>query len=111
MYPPKVPEITVLELKALMDAGQTPFILDVREEKEYAIAHLDGTLIPLGQLPDRIGELEDHKDALIVVHCRSGPRSTQAVQYLRSLGFEQATNLRGGVLAWSREIDPSMPTY
>ncbi len=111
MNPPNIPEITVQELKALMDAGQTPFILDVREEQEYAIAHLDGTLIPLGQLSDRIGELEDHKDALIVVHCRSGPRSTQAVQYLRSLGFEQATNLRGGVLAWSREIDPSMPTY
>ena len=111
MYPASVPEITVQELKALMDAGQTPFILDVREEQEYAIAHLDGTLIPLRQLPDRIGELEDHKDALIVVHCRSGPRSTQAVQYLRSLGFEHATNLRGGVLAWSREIDPSMPTY
>ena len=106
-----VPEITVHELKALMDDDQTPLILDVREEQEYAIANLDGTLIPLRQLPHRLGELEDHKDALIVVHCRSGPRSTQAVQYLRAFGFEQATNLRGGVLAWSREIDPSMPTY
>ncbi len=111
MYPASVPEITVQELKALMDLGETPFILDVREEQEYAIANLDGTLIPLGQLPNRIDELNDHKDALIVVHCRSGPRSTQAVQYLHSLGFEQAKNLRGGVLAWSREIDPTMPTY
>ena len=111
MYPPRVPEITVQELKALMDAGETPFILDVREEQEYAIANLAGMLIPLRQLPNRLDELEEHKDALIVVHCRSGPRSAQAVQYLRSFGFEQATNLRGGVLAWSREIDPSMPTY
>ncbi len=111
MYPPSVPEITVQELKALMDLGETPFILDVREEQEYAIANLNGMLIPLRLLPNRIDELEDHKDALIVVHCRSGPRSTQAVQYLRAFGFEQAKNLRGGVLAWSREIDPSMPTY
>ncbi len=111
MYQSNVPEITVQELKALIDDDQAPFILDVREEQEYAIAHLDGTLIPLRQLPHRLDELEDHKDALIVVHCRSGPRSAQAVQYLRACGFEHATNLRGGVLAWSREIDPSMPTY
>lgn len=111
MYPPNVPEITVQELKALMEADETPFILDVREEQEYAIANLNGVLIPLRQLPGRIDELEDHKDALIVVHCRTGPRSAQAVQYLRALGFEHATNLRGGVLAWSREIDPTTPTY
>ena len=111
MYPPPVPEITVQELKALMDADQTPLILDVREEQEYAIAHLSGTLIPLRQLPNRLDELEEHKDALVVVHCHSGGRSAQAVQYLRSLGFEHAKNLRGGVLAWSHEIDPSMPRY
>ena len=111
MFPQHVPEITVQELKALMDADRTPFILDVREEREYAIANLSGTLIPLQQLPHRLDELEAHKDALVVVHCRTGPRSAQAVQYMRSLGFEHATNLRGGVLAWSREIDPSMPTY
>lgn len=111
MYPPTVPEITVQELKALMDADQTPFILDVREEREYAVANLSGTLIPLQQLPHRLDELDAHKDELIVVHCRSGARSAQAVMYMRSFGFEQAKNLRGGVLAWSREIDPSMPTY
>ena len=111
MFSPPVPEITVQELKSLMDADQTPFILDVREEREYTVANLNGTLIPLQQLPYRIEELEDHKDELVVVHCRSGGRSAQAVQYMRSLGFEQAKNLRGGVLAWSREIDPTMPTY
>ena len=111
MFSPRVPEITVQELKSLMDADQTPFILDVREEREYAVANLNGTLIPLQQLPYRLEELEDYKDELVVVHCRSGGRSAQAVQYMQSLGFEQAKNLRGGVLAWSREIDPSMPTY
>ena len=111
MFPSPVPEITVQELKALMDAEETPFLLDVREEQEYAIANLNGTLIPLGQLPYRMDEIEAQKDALIVVYCRSGARSAQAVQYMRSLGFDQAKNLRGGVLAWSREIDPSMPMY
>ena len=111
MFPQNVPEITVQELKALMDADQTPFILDVREEMEYGVANLNGTLIPLQQIPHRLDELDDHKDDLIVVHCRSGARSAQAVQFMRERGFEQAKNLRGGVLAWSREIDPSMPTY
>ena len=111
MFGPSVPEITVQELKAMMDEDRTPFILDVREEREYAVANLDGTLIPLQQLPHRLDELEEHKDALVVVHCRSGGRSAQAVQFMRARGFEQAKNLRGGVLAWSREIDPSMPTY
>ena len=109
-YVPSVPEITVQELKAKLDAGDTPVILDVREEHEYALANLDGVLIPLQELPQRIEELSEHKDQEIVVHCRSGARSAQAVQYLRAFGYE-ANNLKGGLLAWSREIDPSMPTY
>ena len=110
--PGAVPEITVQELKQLMDEGQTPFILDVREPKEFDVANLDGTLIPLGQLAARLDELDDHRDDdLIVVHCRSGGRSAQAVQFLQAAGFGNARNLKGGTLAWSREIDPSMPTY
>ena len=111
MFRSSVPEITVQELKTLMDDGATPFILDVREEREYEVANLNGTLIPLNQLPHRLEELEDHKDELIVVHCRSGARSAQAVRYMQSMGFDKAKNLKGGVLAWSRDIDPSMPTY
>ncbi len=110
-YAPDVPEITVQELQAMMEAGETPFILDVREENEFDVANLNGTLIPLQQLPTRLDELEAHRDELVVVHCRSGARSAQAVQYLRAFGFEKARNLKGGVLAWSREIDPTMPTY
>jgi len=110
-YYAAVPEITVRELKDLQDAGQCPFILDVRRPDEYEIANLNGTLIPLHELPQRLDELEPYKDDLIVVHCRSGARSAQAVQYMQAFGFEHAKNLKGGVLAWSKEIDPTMPTY
>lgn len=107
-----VPEITVQELKQLLDENKRPFILDVREEPEYSIANLGGHLIPLGELVDHMEELEKYcDDELIVVHCRSGGRSAQAVRFLLAAGFRNAKNLRGGTLAWSKEIDPSLPTY
>ncbi|MCY4674545.1 MAG: rhodanese-like domain-containing protein [Bacteroidetes bacterium] len=107
-----VPEITVRELKQLLDENKRPFILDVREESEYAIANLGGYLIPLGELVDHVEELKKHcDDELIVVHCRSGGRSAQAVRFLHAAGLLNAKNLRGGTLAWSKEIDPSLPTY
>jgi adenylyltransferase/sulfurtransferase len=108
----QVPEITVQELKEMMDADEAPFILDVRRPDEYRIANLNGTLIQLDELQRRLDELAPHKDdALIVVHCRSGARSARAVEYLLANGYSGAKNLKGGVLAWSRDIDPSMPTY
>lgn len=108
----RIPEITVRELKDRMDNGEAPFILDVRRPDEYEIANLDGTLIPLDELPDRLGDIEAHRgDDLLVVHCRSGARSAKAVEMLRQAGFENAVNLKGGVLAWSDEIDPAMPKY
>ncbi len=106
---PSVPEITVQELKARRDAGDAPFLLDVREVNEYQAANLDGALIPLGQLPFRLHELEEHREEPVVVLCRSGARSAQAVQLLRERGFEQAVNLKGGIHAWSDQIDPSVP--
>ena len=107
-----VPEITVRDLKDRLDRGETPFILDVREPHEYEIANLGGALVPLGSLPERVDELREHQhDDLVVVHCRSGGRSANAVAYLRQQGFENAVNLKGGTLAWSDEIDPSMPKY
>ena len=106
-----LPEITVRALKDRMDRGDRPFILDVRKPHEYDIVNLGGALIPLDELPERLDELEDRKQEDIVVHCRSGGRSAQAVQLMQAHGFEQACNLKGGVLAWSEEIDPSMPTY
>jgi len=108
-----VPEITVQELKDLLDDHQNPFILDVRQESEYSIANLGGYLIPLNQLCDRLSELEQQtpSDSLVVVHCRSGVRSAQAVRFLHAVGYTNSKNLRGGILAWSKEIDSSIPCY
>ena len=108
---PKLPEITVTELKQRLDSGETPFILDVRRKEEHDFVNIGGQLIQLDYLPDRFEELESHKDEEIIVYCRSGARSGRAVQFLQSHGFEKATNLKGGILAWSAEIDPSLPTY
>ncbi|WP_457652696.1 molybdopterin-synthase adenylyltransferase MoeB [Rhodocaloribacter sp.] len=106
-----VPEIDVRALKARLDRGEAPFLLDVREPHEYAIANLGAPLIPVGVLAERLGELEAHRDAEIVVYCRSGVRSARAVRLLRERGFTGAVNLKGGILAWSDEIDPTVPKY
>jgi sulfur-carrier protein adenylyltransferase/sulfurtransferase len=106
-----VPEITVQELKERIDAGKRPFLLDVREPDEFELVNLDGMLIPLGELPNRLDEIEAYKDEPVVVHCRSGARSAKAVQFLQQHGFDEIYNLKGGILAWSREIDPSKPQY
>ena len=104
------PEITVEELKRRRDAGESLLLLDVREPQEYEIAKIDGaTLIPLGQLPERLAELKDAAE--VVVHCHSGVRSARAVQFLRKNGFPQAVNLAGGIDAWSERIDSSVPQY
>jgi adenylyltransferase/sulfurtransferase len=101
--------ITVKQLKARLDAGERPYILDVREPAEYQIANLNGTLIPLGTLSSRLNELD--RDREIVVHCKSGGRSAQACDILRGAGFENVKNLEGGILAWADQIDPRMPKY
>ncbi|MDX1530443.1 MAG: molybdopterin-synthase adenylyltransferase MoeB [Rhodothermales bacterium] len=108
---PEVPEVTVEELKDRIDRGEAPFLLDVRKPSEYAIANLGGTLIPVDELPDRLDELEAHRDEHFVVHCRSGARSAKAVKLLREAGFRDPVNLKGGILAWSDAIDPSLPKY
>ena len=104
-----VPEITPVDLKARLDRGDDLFILDVREPHEYQICNLSGYLIPLGDLPKRVNELDSSRE--IVAHCRSGKRSADAVNFLRQAGFRKIWNLKGGVLAWSDEVDPSMPKY
>ena len=104
-----IPEITPKELKARLDRGDDIFILDVREPHEYQICNLHGHLIPLGDLPKRVSELDSSRE--IVAHCRSGKRSADAVQFLRNAGFRKIWNLKGGILAWSDEVDPSVPKY
>ncbi len=105
----KALQITVEDLKRRMNAGDNPFILDVREQQEYNICNLGGYLIPLGQLPKRLPDLDPSKE--IVVHCHTGSRSQQAVEFLYESGFKNVKNLVGGIEAWARKIDPSMPRY
>jgi adenylyltransferase/sulfurtransferase len=104
-----VPEITPRELKARLDRGDDLFVLDVREPHEYQICQIGGYLIPLGELPRRVHELDSSRE--IVAHCRSGKRSADAVTFLRQAGFKKIWNLKGGILAWSDEVDPKVPKY
>jgi len=107
--PSTVPEITPRELKARLDRGDDLYILDVREPHEYQICNIGGHLIPLGDLPQRVSELDSSRE--IVAHCRSGKRSAEASEFLRKAGFRKVLNLKGGILAWSDEVDPKMPKY
>ncbi|HEY6904428.1 MAG TPA: molybdopterin-synthase adenylyltransferase MoeB [Candidatus Acidoferrales bacterium] len=104
-----IPEITPRDLKSRLDKGDELYILDVREPHEYDICNLNGHLIPLGELPQRVHELDSSRE--IVAHCRSGKRSADAVDFLRKAGFRKIWNLKGGILAWSDEVDPSVPKY
>ena len=105
-----VPEITASELKAKMDRKEPFVLVDVREPNEYAIARIPGAkLIPLGQIAERASELDTADE--IVLHCRSGVRSAQALRQLQQAGFKRLENLKGGILAWSDEVDPAVPKY
>jgi rhodanese-related sulfurtransferase len=104
-----VPEITAPELKARLDKGDDIYVLDVREPHEYQICNINGHLIPLGELPQRVHELDSSRE--IVAHCKSGKRSAQAVEFLRGAGFRKISSLKGGILAWSDEVDPTVPKY
>lgn len=103
-------EVTVQELKAMKDAGEDFQLIDVREPHEFDICNLDGELIPQGDIPNSVEHIS--KDKKVVIHCRSGARSGNMVQWLeKNHGFTNLYNLKGGVLAWAKEIDSSMPTY
>lgn len=103
-------EITPEALKKRLDAGESVFILDVRNPPEYQICRIAGsTLIPLPALPQRLAELDRGRE--LVVHCKSGMRSQQAIGILRQAGFTKVTNLQGGILAWAERVEPAMPRY
>jgi adenylyltransferase/sulfurtransferase len=104
-----IPEMQVEELKRRLDAGDDLFVLDVREPHEYQICNIGGHLIPLGDLPKRVNELDSSRE--IVAHCRSGVRSAKAVGFLQQAGFKKVHNLAGGILAWADRVDPKMPKY
>lgn len=102
-------EITVQDLKEKKEAGESFLLIDVREDFEYLVSNLEGKHIPLGDLDTRLSEIENQKDAELVIMCRSGGRSGKACNFLSSKGFTNVSNLKGGITAWSKEIDPSIP--
>jgi rhodanese-related sulfurtransferase len=95
-------DITAQELKERLDKGETFNFLDVREDYEYEEENLGAKLIPLGELPDRIEELEAWKDQEVIVHCRSGARSGRAQTFLQGQGFTNVRNVLGGILAYNQ---------
>jgi adenylyltransferase/sulfurtransferase len=104
-------EITATELKQRLDRGDDLQLIDVREQNEYDIARIPGTkLIPLGQVTQRMGEIEEGRET--IVHCKGGARSARAIEALTNAGFKgKLVNLKGGIGAWSSEVDPSVPKY
>jgi len=104
-----IPQITPVELKRRLDAGEEVFVLDVREPHEYQIVNIGAPLIPLGELPNRLNELDPNRE--IVVHCKTGGRSQRAAEFLQKSGFKNVTNLAGGITAWATDVDPKLPKY
>ena len=104
-----IPQVSVQELKARRDAGEDVFVLDVREPWEYQLAQIGGTLIPLNEVPNRLGEIP--RDREVVVQCKSGGRSQRAAEFLAQSGYTKVSNLAGGILAWADQIDPTVKKY
>ncbi|HQU86301.1 MAG TPA: rhodanese-like domain-containing protein [Pyrinomonadaceae bacterium] len=104
-------EITATELKKLLDENENVQLIDVRQPDEYAFAKIEGAkLIPLGEIVKRMDELDDTHEAII--QCKAGGRSAQAIQALQRAGYQgKLKNLRGGITAWSNEVDPKVPKY
>lgn len=101
-------EISVTELKEMMDSQKDFQLIDVREKSEYEVCDIGGELIPVNAIPNNVEKIA--KDKMVVVHCRSGKRSANVIQYLETnFGFTNLYNLQGGILAWADEIDESMP--
>jgi rhodanese-related sulfurtransferase len=103
-------EVTPLELKKMMDAHEDFQLIDVREEYEADICTIGGKLIPMGDVMQHTDEIA--KDKKVVVHCRSGKRSATVIQMLeQQFGYNNLYNLKGGILAYSDEVDPSLAKY
>ena len=102
-------EVTVAELKQLKDNNADFQLIDVREPHEAEIAQIGGLLIPMGQVLENLDKIA--KDKQVVIHCRSGARSGSICQALEKEGYNNVYNLKGGILAWANEIDPSVTKY
>jgi rhodanese-related sulfurtransferase len=107
-----VREIDAHELAERIARGEKTLLIDVRQPWEHELAHLSGdVLVPLADLPARVGEIRPEPDELVVCYCHHGVRSLHAVLVLAAAGFPDAVSLRGGIDAWSQQIDPSLPRY
>ncbi len=103
-------EIEVTEVKAKQDRGDKFILVDVREPHEFQIGRIPGSiLIPLGDVPKRLSEIDPNAE--IVMHCKMGGRSAKAVDILKQNGYRNVRNMKGGILAWSEKVDPSVPKY
>ncbi len=106
----QAPTITPLELKQKLEAGEELVLLDVREPEEWDMCHIEGAVhIPMGSVPERVGELP--RDKTIVCYCHHGGRSANVQGYLLNSRFPSVYNLVGGIHGWSTLVDPSVPTY
>ncbi len=109
-----IPEMTAQEFLARRARGDDLVLVDVREPHELAIASVEATVpdlvhIPMGQIPDRLGELDPARETVVL--CRSGGRSLQVARFLAGNGFRSVANLNGGILAWGRDVDPTLTPY
>jgi adenylyltransferase/sulfurtransferase len=105
-----IKECSVLELKQMLDSGEELVLIDVREKDEFEIAQINGKLIPLSEIQERWSEIP--LQGKVIIHCRSGVRSANVIRFLSDQhGYTNLVNLKGGILAWSDEIDPSVPKY
>lgn len=103
-------EISPKDVKALIDTNENFILIDVREVHEFQIGRIPtSTLIPLGDLPKKVAELDPN--ANYVLHCKMGGRSAKGCDVLRQAGFKNVRNMTGGILAWSDQVDPSVPKY
>ena len=104
-------EITAIELKEMMDKNEDVQLVDVRQPDEYAFAKIEGAkLIPLGEIMRRMDELDDSKE--LILQCKAGGRSAQAIEFLTRAGYQgKMSNLKGGITAWSNDVDPKVPKY
>ncbi|MFW5697191.1 MAG: rhodanese-like domain-containing protein [Fimbriimonadaceae bacterium] len=104
------PEISVQEVKKLLDKGEDVYLLDVREPSELQYSKLEGAEnVPMGQVPQRVEEMDPEKRTVVI--CRSGARSGEITDYLLGKGFKRVENMEGGMNEWARSVDPSQRTY
>lgn len=105
-------EISCQAVKGKLDANEDFLLLDCREANEYETVKIDAaTLLPMSEIQARVGELDEHRDREIVVHCHHGGRSLQVANWLRQQGFSTAKSMAGGIDQWATDVDPSLPRY